>query len=100
MRKTEGEAELRAYHPVWSRLASVLWCGKRKKKTPSLVLALVKTYWRILLSAGLLKLMHDLLNFVSPQILRSVSLAVFFPSLPPHFPPLAGTIQLACKTRD
>ena len=44
----------------------------RTKNTskPSLFLALCKTYITIFLTAGFLKLINDLLNFVGPQILK------------------------------
>ena len=42
----------------------------RKKKEPSLVWALIKTFWGIFVTAALFKLVNDLLNFVSPQVLK------------------------------
>ena len=44
--------------------------GKSKPREPSLVWALVGSFWRTFLYAGVLKFFQDLLNFVSPQLLK------------------------------
>ena len=43
---------------------------RRREPEPSLVLALLKTFWPVFLSSAFFKLVQDLLNFVSPQVLR------------------------------
>ena len=45
---------------------------KSKAKEPSLVWALVRTFWRTFVFAGMLKFFQDLLNFVSPQLLKYI----------------------------
>ena len=40
------------------------------KSKPSLFLALCRTYIVTFVTAGFLKLIHDLLNFVGPQVLK------------------------------
>jgi ABC-type bacteriocin/lantibiotic exporter with double-glycine peptidase domain len=45
---------------------------KNKTKEPSLVWALVRTFWRTFVFAGMLKFFQDLLNFVSPQLLKYI----------------------------
>ena len=45
----------------------------RKPKSPSLVLALAKSFGGTFFVAGLFKFCQDLLNFVSPQLLKLVS---------------------------
>ena len=47
---------------------------KKKKKGPSLVMAIAKTIWKVMAMAAVLKLFQDLLVFVSPQILRYVAM--------------------------
>ena len=47
---------------------------KKKKKGPSLVMAIAKTIWKIMAMAAVLKLFQDLLLFVNPQILRYVAM--------------------------
>ena len=42
----------------------------RSGKQPSLVIALVRTFWGIFLAAAAFKFVNDLLAFVSPQILK------------------------------
>ena len=42
----------------------------KHKSKPSLFLALCRTYIVTFLTAGFLKLIHDLLNFVGPQVLK------------------------------
>ena len=42
----------------------------RTKNNPSLVWALVKTFWKIFAVSAFFKLLQDLLVFVSPQILK------------------------------
>ena len=44
----------------------------RKPKSPSLVLALARSFGGTFLVAGLFKFCQDLLNFVSPQLLKLV----------------------------
>ena len=41
-----------------------------KKAEPSLVLAFIRSFWVIFLAAAFFKFVQDLLNFVSPQVLR------------------------------
>ena len=43
---------------------------RKKKAEPSLVFAFVRSFWVIFLAAAFFKFVQDLLNFVSPQILR------------------------------
>ncbi len=43
-----------------------------RQSRPSLVKALGKTFWRVFLISAVLKLVQDLLSFVSPQLLRCV----------------------------
>ena len=43
---------------------------RRRQPEPSLVLALLKTFWPVLLSSAFFKLIQDLLNFVGPQVLK------------------------------
>ena len=43
---------------------------KKKKRGPSLVMAIAKTIWKVMAMAAVLKLFQDLLLFVNPQILR------------------------------
>ena len=42
----------------------------KHKSRPSLFLALCRTYIVTFVTAGFLKLIHDLLNFVGPQVLK------------------------------
>ena len=42
----------------------------KHKSRPSLFLALCRTYIVTFVAAGFLKLIHDLLNFVGPQVLK------------------------------
>ncbi|CAI8018869.1 Multidrug resistance-associated protein 1 [Geodia barretti] len=43
---------------------------RRREAEPSLVLALLKSFWPVLLASAFFKLVQDLLNFVSPQVLK------------------------------
>ena len=43
-------------------------CGSRRR--PSLVWALVKTFWKMFVAAGFFKLGQDLLAFAGPQLLK------------------------------
>jgi len=45
---------------------------RKKKREPSLLMAVARTIWRTMAMAAVLKLAQDLLGFVSPQILRYV----------------------------
>lgn len=45
-----------------------------RRRSPSLVMALTKSYGLLLFLAGFLKLANDLLAFVSPQILKWVKI--------------------------
>lgn len=47
---------------------------EEKNKLPSLLMAMLKTYWPELLFAQFLKLIYDLLQFVNPVILRLVAI--------------------------
>ena len=77
--------EFEFFDPKWTRSAdkiTFLPATRRreeerrknhKAKEPSLVWALVRTFWRTFVFAGMLKLFQDLLNFVSPQLLKYVT---------------------------
>ena len=39
-------------------------------REPSLVMALAKTFGKTIIVAGILKLLRDILTFVSPQIMK------------------------------
>lgn len=43
---------------------------RRRRSGPSLVLVLVKSFWTIFLAAAGFKFVQDILNFVSPQVLK------------------------------
>ena len=43
---------------------------RRREAEPSLVLALLKSFWPVFLSSAFFKLVQDLLNFVGPQVLK------------------------------
>ena len=74
--------EFEFYDPKWTRSADKITFlpatrrrgeqrrEKNKAKEPSLVWALVRTFWRTFVFAGMLKFFQDLLNFVSPQLLK------------------------------
>ena len=65
--------EENTYQPINTETTStgvrVITAG-RKKKEPSLVWALAKTFWGIFVAAAFFKFVQDLLNFVSPQVLK------------------------------
>ena len=50
----------------------VVSSGRRtsRRSEPSLVIALVRSFWPIFLAAAFFKVLQDLLNFVSPQLLK------------------------------
>ena len=50
----------------------VVSSGRRtsRRSEPSLVIALAKSFWPIFLAAAFFKVLQDLLNFVSPQLLK------------------------------
>ena len=76
--------EFEFFDPKWTRSADKITFlpatrrreeqrrKKSKPKEPSLVWALVRTFWRTFVFAGMLKFFQDLLNFVSPQLLKYV----------------------------
>ena len=50
--------------------------SKKKAKSPSIVMALARSFGGTFFLAGLFKLCQDLLNFVSPQLLKYVFLII------------------------
>ena len=83
--------EFEFYDPKWTRSADKISFlpatrrreqqrrKKRKSREPSLAWALARSFGGTFLFAGVLKFFQDLLNFVSPQLLKYVKYVELIP---------------------